>query len=40
MNVDGYKSRERPKKRWEECVNYNIVRKEVNIGMISSKEVW
>ena len=40
MNVDGYKSRERPKKRWMDCVKDDMARKEVTAEMTSNREVW
>ena len=40
MDVDGYKSRRRPKKRWMECVNDDMVRKGVTTEMTTNRGVW
>ena len=39
MNVDGYMSRGRPKKRWMDCVKNDMARKEVSDDMTKNREV-
>ena len=40
MNIDGYMSRGRPKKRWMECVNADMVIEGVTTEMTTNREVW
>ena len=40
MNVDGYMSRGRPKKRWMDCVKNDMARKEVSDETTKNREVW
>ena len=40
MNVNGYKSRGRPKKRWMDCVKDDMPRIEESDKKTSNREVW
>lgn len=40
MNVDGRKSRGRPRKRWMDCVKEDMRRKDVNDEMALDRDVW
>lgn len=39
MNVDGYNSKRRLKKRWMECINNDMVRKGLTAEIISNRDV-
>jgi hypothetical protein len=40
MNVDGHPSRLLPKKRWMDCVKYDMRIKGVNMEMTSDRREW
>lgn len=37
VEVDGYKSRERPKRKWMDCLKEDLARQGVNIELTSDR---
>ncbi|PZC81077.1 hypothetical protein B5X24_HaOG213417 [Helicoverpa armigera] len=40
MNVDGWRGRGRPKKRWMDCLKDDMNRKGVSVSMVSARGKW